>query len=143
MEAAQMKNGFTLIEVMIALCILMICIVAFARMQLVCIHAKSCGERLTRATVLGSTGLSALRYVPFTIQGLQAGWHADQNNPIKEGNIDFYRFWTVMDVAEGKDVMMYIAWSEKAKAWNFGSLTEMNSSHCPRIDLRELFLSQR
>jgi prepilin-type N-terminal cleavage/methylation domain-containing protein len=138
-----MRKGFTLIEVMIALCILMICIVAFARMQMVCIHAKGYGERLTRATVLGSTRLSALRTGQFTIQDLQAGWHPDQNNPIKEGNVEFYRFWSVMDVAEGKDVMMYITWGDKAKVWNFGSLEELNSSHCPRIDLRELFLSQR
>ncbi len=138
-----MRKGFTLIEVMIALCILMICIVAFARMQLVCIHAKGYGEQLTRATVLGGASLSALRSRQFTTQDLRMGWHKDQNNPIKEGNVDFYRFWSVMDVAGGKDVMMYIAWGDKAKVWNFGSFEELNSSHCPRIDLRELFLSQR
>jgi prepilin-type N-terminal cleavage/methylation domain-containing protein len=141
MEANQMKKGFTLIEVMIAMCILMICIVAFTKMQLVCIHAKGYGERLTRATILGSAGLSSLRNGQFTMQDLKAGWHPDQNNPIKEGNVDFYRFWSVMDVAEGKDVMMYIAWGDKAKIWNFGSLEELNSSPCPRIDLRELLLS--
>ncbi len=138
-----MRKGFTLIEVMIALCILMICIVAFAKMQMVCIHAKGYGEHLTRATVLGSSSLSALRNRQFTIEDLQAGWHLDQNNPIKEGNVDFYRFWSVTDVAQGKDVMMYIAWGDKAKVWSFGSFEELNSSHCPRIDLRELFLSQR
>jgi prepilin-type N-terminal cleavage/methylation domain-containing protein len=138
-----MRKGFTLIEVMIALCILMICIVAFARMQLVCIHAQGYGERLTRATVLGSAMLSSLRNERFTIQDLQSGWHPDQYNPIKEGNVNFYRFWSVMDVAEGKDVMMYIAWGDKTKIGNFGSFEELNSSHCPRIDLRELFLSQR
>jgi prepilin-type N-terminal cleavage/methylation domain-containing protein len=93
-----MRKGFSLIEVMIALCILMICISAFARMQLVCIHARGYGERLTRATVLGNAMLSSLRNEHFTIQDLHAGWHPDQKNPIKEGNIDFYRFWSVMDV---------------------------------------------
>jgi len=121
----------------------MICIVAFAKMQLVCIHAKGYGEQLTRAAVLGSASLSALRSTQFTIQDLQAGWHADQNNPIKEGNVDFYRFWSVTDVAGGKDVLVYVAWGDKTKVWNFGSLEELNSSPCPRIDLRELFLSQR
>ena len=138
-----MRKGFTLIEVMIAMCILMICIIAFARMQMVCFHAKGYGERLTRATVLGSARLSALRNGLFTIQDLQAGWHPDQNNPIKEDNVDFYRFWSVMDVAEGKDVMMYIAWGDKAKVWNFGSFDELNSSHCPHIYLHELFLGQK
>jgi prepilin-type N-terminal cleavage/methylation domain-containing protein len=138
-----MRRGFTLIEVMIALLILMICIVAFAKMQLVCIHAKGYGERLTRATVLGSSTLSILRNGRFTIQDLRGGWHSDQNNPIKEGNVDFYRFWSVTDNAEGKDVMMYIAWGDNARIWNFGSFEELNSSHCPRIGLHELFLSHR
>jgi prepilin-type N-terminal cleavage/methylation domain-containing protein len=137
-----MRKGFTLIEVMIALCILMISAVAFARMQLVCIHARGYGEHLTRATTLGSASISALRNRKSTIQDLQAGWHTDQNNPIEEGNADFYRFWSVTDVAEGKDVVMYIAWGDKAKVWNFGSFKELDSSHCPRIDLRELFLIQ-
>jgi hypothetical protein len=121
----------------------MICIVAFARMQLVCIHARGYGERLTRATVLGSAMLGSLRNEKFDMQDLHAGWHPDQNNPIKEGRVEFYRFWSVMDVAEGKDVRMYIAWGDKTKIGNFGSLEELNSSHCPRIDLRELFLSQK
>jgi prepilin-type N-terminal cleavage/methylation domain-containing protein len=138
-----MRKGFTLIEVMIALFILMICIVAFARMQLVCIHAKGYSERLTRATVLGSARLSILRIEPFTIQDLQTGWHLDQDNPIKYGKVDFYRFWSVKDVAEGKDVMMYIAWGDKVQVRNFGSLEELNSSSCPKISLRELFLNQR
>jgi prepilin-type N-terminal cleavage/methylation domain-containing protein len=138
-----MRKGFTLIEVMIAMCLLMICIVAFARMQLVCIHAKGYGEHITRATVLGSTGLSALRNGQITMPDLQAGWHPDQKNPIKEGNVDFYRFWSVLDVAEGKEVAMYIAWGDKSKVWNFGSLNELNSSRCPLINLHELFIRQR
>lgn len=135
-----MKRGTTLIEVMVALCILMICMAAFARMHLVCTYAKSSGEKLTRATVLGITKLGVMRNIQITEPLLHAGWHQDDMNPLPEGDIRFFRFWEVNDTSFGKDVSMYVAWADKERIriWNFGSLQELNSSRCPRIGLREL-----
>ena len=140
-----MKKGFTLIEVLISLCILMICILAFTRMNLACIHAKAYGERLTRATVIGNTKLCALRDQSLIIEDLQEGWHQDQNNPLKDGEATFYRFWTALDRTYGKDVIVFVAWDDRtrAKAGDFCSLEELKSSSCPFISLEEVFLNQR
>ena len=140
-----MKKGFTLIEVLISLCILMICILAFTKMNLACIHAKAYGERLTRATVLGNTKLCALRAQSLTLSDFHEGWHQDQNNPLKVGETTFYRFWTALDRIYGKDVIIFVAWDDKtrAKVRDFSSLEELKSSSCPCISLEEVFLNQR
>lgn len=142
MESDKMKRGFTLIEVMIALCMLMICIVASLKMCLMCSQAMSYGEKLTRATMMASTMLQNLRYMPFTMEDLNPGWHSDQDNPHRNGGTDYSRFWTVTETASGKDVRMFVAWADKGRpaATNFRSQLEMESNNCPHIDLRELIL---
>ena len=140
-----MKNGFSIIEVMLALCILMICLVALSRMHLVSIQAKVQGERITRATLLGGTMLGKFRNKEITIEELNKGWHHDPGNPNRENNADYYRFWSVRDTSEGKDVRMFVAWTERGRpdVKNFSSQEELESYPCPRIDLRETFLRQR
>lgn len=137
-----MRRGFTIIEVMIALCMLMLCIVASLKMCVMCNQAMSYGERLTRATMMASTMLQKLRNRPYTVEDLKPGWHADQDNPHRNGSTDFCRFWAVTETASGKDVRMFVAWADKGRpaATNFSSQPELESNGCPRIDLRELIL---
>ena len=143
MENAQMKTGFTLIEVMVSLCLLMICIVSFAKLYHVCIHAKTHGEYLTRATILGSTKLHALRVQPLTTTDLLQGWHEDRNNPITDNGMDFFRFWTVVEKPDGMDVTMFVIWGDKKgpEVRSFSSGEELKKSACPHIDLHEFFVN--
>ena len=72
-----MKKGFSLIEVMIALCILMVSAMAFFRMHMVCTQARAYADCLTRATVLGSSRMLHLDSLPATAPDLTEEWHQD------------------------------------------------------------------
>lgn len=135
--------GMTLIEVMIALCILMLSICAFARMHLAGVYANAYGECLTRATVLGNMKLSVLRTLPPDAAELQTRWHQDPRNPLSDGGRQFFRFWSVQDTPQGKDVTMYVAWGDRhrGRARSFTSREDFAFASCPRMELKELFLS--
>ena len=145
MEGVQVKKGFTLIEVMLSLCIIMVFVLAVSKLSVLAIHSKSYGEYLTYATVLGHSKLVSLRTLPFTCQELQQNWHQDPLNPLVSGGREFYRFWTVEDKPHGKEVILYVAWrgSQKGRSRNFGSLEDLRSSPCFRIDIRELLVDER
>jgi prepilin-type N-terminal cleavage/methylation domain-containing protein len=144
-EGAQVKKGFTLIEVMLSLCIIMFFVLAVSRLSILAIHSKSYGENITHATVLGHIKLVSLRSLPFTCQDLRQDWHQDPLNPLVSDGMEFYRFWTVADKPQGKDVTLYVAWhgSRIGRVRNFGSLEDLRSSQCARIDIREMFMDER
>jgi hypothetical protein len=137
-----MNRGFSLIEVLIALCILMMSCIAVAGLQVTCFRAKAYGEYVTRATVLGNSRLWDLRSVPEGVPELRQGWHQDQDNPIRDSGMPLYRFWSVSDRPEGKDIAVYVAWADgtRVRARDFGSLSELRSSRCPSIDLHDFRL---
>jgi Tfp pilus assembly protein PilV len=141
MEGDQVRKGFTLIEVMLSLCIIMVFVLAVSKLSILAVHSKSYGEYLTHATVLGHAKLVSLRSLSFTSQELQQNWHQDQQNPVISGGMEFYRFWSVADMPHGKEVSLYVVWHEgqKSRVKNFGSLEDLMTSQCPRICISEFF----
>lgn len=141
MEGNQVRKGFTLIEVMLSLCIIMVFVLAVSKLSILAVHSKSYGEYLTHATVLGNAKLVSLRSLSFTSQELQQSWHKDPQNPMISGGLEFYRFWSVADRPDGKEVSLYVVWHEeqKSRARNFGSLEDLMTSPCPRIYISEFY----
>jgi len=131
--------GFTLVEVMISLCLIMLCIFSVSKLSVLVFNSKSYGECLTRATVLGNTQLNHLRSQPMGSTELKKDWHQDKKNPIKSGASEFYRFWTVEDLPQGKEVTVFVAWPDRQMggADDFSSLEALKAGKCPRIQMTE------
>ena len=138
-----MRGGFSLVEVMIALCILMFSALAFFRMHLVCIQARAYAECHTRAAVLGSSLMMNLDSLPAAAPDLTEEWHQDPGNPVADSGMQFYRFWIVRQVPEGREATVYVAWNDKTRgrAANFGSEEAIAAAKCPRISFQELLLT--
>ena len=139
-----MKKGFTLIEVMVALVMVMVCVLAVAKLSVLAVQSKAYGEHLTRATMLGQAGILSLQALKETSPEILEGWHQDPLNPLSHDGMEFYRFWMVTQRPLGKEVTLYVAWHDRhgGRARGFGSLEGLMASPCPRIDLREFLVQE-
>lgn len=140
-----MRKGFSLVEVMVALCLLTISALAFFRMHVVCVQARAYGENLTRASVLGTSWMAHLESLPSSAPELAPRWHQDPGNPIMDSGVPFYRFWIIRETPRGLDATVYVAWTDKPRrrAADFGSEEQVGSASCPKISFRELLLTAR
>lgn len=145
MEGAQVRRGFSLIEVMVALCILMVTVLALFRMHLFCTRALSYTESFTRAAVLAGSSMMRLDTLPPDAPDLDGQWHQDPGNPIMDGNVLFYRFWVVHGNSGGRDASVYVAWTDRARASAaaFGSEGEIAAAACPKVCLSGLLVCPR
>jgi hypothetical protein len=132
-------HGFTLVEVMISLCLVMLCVFSVSKLSVLVFQSKSYGECLTRATVLGNSRLIYLRCQPLTAPELKKDWHQDSANPIKSGNAEFYRFWAVDDLPQGKEVTIFVTWHDRqmGRAGDVASMEDLKAGRCPRIKMAE------
>jgi len=135
MEGGEMNRGFSLLEVMITLVVIMLVFVATARISVVTAQSGRYSEALTAASVLGHTTLVRLKGLPCDSSDLESGWHQDPENPIEYGPGQYYRFWQVSAAAEGIRSDVHVAWDEgmRQEARNFGSFVELEQSGCPHI----------
>ncbi len=114
----QNEAGLTLIEVMIALAIFSIGILAVAQLQILNAKNNTTGNISTQATLLARAKIEDLKNMPFTHAELNIGTHIDVNNPINiqgtAGGI-FTRRWSVSgfagDPANWRQVDMTVSWN--------------------------------
>jgi prepilin-type N-terminal cleavage/methylation domain-containing protein len=141
MAGGEMR-GFTLIEVLIALCVIMVFFVGISKISVLTTRSSRYSEDLTYATTLGHSKLLGLKAVPTSSPLMSLDWHQDPDNPLSCQNKEFYRFWLVSKVPLGKEVRMYVAWKDKEKdsVYNFGSLGDLTGSQCSKIDFTDVFL---
>ena len=78
---SNMASGFTLIEVLIAISILSIGLLAVASMQVSAIRGNSHARGVTEATTLAQDRLEKLLSLSYTHTDLSAGPHTDLNPP--------------------------------------------------------------
>ena len=69
------RNGFSLIEVLIALVMLAVGLLAIGGMQIVSIKGNSFSQKMTQATVLTQDKLEELKKLPFADSNLSSGRH--------------------------------------------------------------------
>jgi type IV pilus assembly protein PilV len=119
-QGCSMKNtrGFTLIEILIAVAIFSIGILAVAKMQLWTVKNTTTGNLTTMATMLGRAQIEELKGVA-NVTTLTDG--ADPNNPIDaDGNPGgiFTRQWTVTNPLGGSDtrrIDVEVSWSRQGQ----------------------------
>jgi len=127
MSRAAMKNkalgeqGFTLLEVLIAVVILAVGLLAIGQMQIIAIRFNYQGRDTTQAITLATDQLECLKSLPFDHADLadtttdnnsdlsNTGTidHADPNNPV-DGK--YTRIWNVADNSDIKSVMVVVSW---------------------------------
>lgn len=86
------ENGFTLIEVMIAMAIFAVGILAVAGMQLSAIKGNTSSGKMTRAAIIAQTQMEQLAALKYDDALNAVGSHAYAGNPI-EGQYNVS--WTV------------------------------------------------
>jgi prepilin-type N-terminal cleavage/methylation domain-containing protein len=138
----QMRKGFSLIEVLVALFITMIIFMSVIKISVLSLRSNSYSESITYASILGHMKLGSLKHQSFDSAELKPQWHRDSLNPISYETKQFYRFWSVYDVSAGKKVILYTAWVDGERGINGGAVTmeDIQNGHCPNISFSDIFI---
>ena len=108
--------GFTLLEVLFAIVIVAVGLLAVAHMQLTAIQGNKAGGNLSVAIHLAEQELERLKASSFNGPDLAPGNHVDPNNPVNSngnpGGI-FTREWLVEDyTTSSKRITITVRWGE-------------------------------
>jgi len=114
-------RGLTLLEVMIALVILSIGLLALSGMQITSIQANSSGFKSTTAISLADQRMQQLKYLSFSSASLTAGIHAETPMTVSVGTSDgvhgvvYNRSYTVTDnspITGVKLIVYTVTWTD-------------------------------
>ncbi len=108
------KTGFTLLEVLIAISIFTVGILAVATLQVNAIRKNGLGNEVTQATSLAQMQIEALKRADINSAALAPGNYDDPNNPIDETEAyggTFTRSWDIADnSAYSRIVTVTVRW---------------------------------
>lgn len=107
------QNGFTFIELLIAMAILAIGMMAAVSMQFSSTRNNTNGNIVTQASMLAKTQLETLKNQDVT--NLAAGTYTDPNNPVdpdgQNGGI-YTRSWTIANLGTGaREITVRVQWT--------------------------------
>ena len=127
------KEGFSLIEVLVALVILAVGLLALAMFQITAIRGNAVASKWTTATQLSQDRLERFRHVPWvsiassnaagfntgTMQPVYANLPGAQgDNTITRGT-QFYRVWNVADNSTTlKTITVWTCWQDDLSQWH-------------------------
>jgi type IV pilus assembly protein PilV len=106
------NEGFTLLEVMIALVILSVGLLGLAALQLVAVKSNSFSSEMTYATMIAQQQIESLKSLPFTDGNLTPGSHTPPTPPNSKG-VQYIITWTVTDNAPAtnmKTIALTVTW---------------------------------
>jgi type IV pilus modification protein PilV len=120
------QRGFTVIEVMIALTILLVGIAGLLSMQLTAMRATSFSRHATEASMLAEDKMEALRTEPFATLVSGTETEVDSRGLANSGGI-YTRDWTVTVVGSDTFVKVEVAWPEQGgEVFRIGMTTVRN-----------------
>ncbi len=104
-------EGFTLIEVMIALVILAVGILALGTMQIVSIRTNAFSSEMTYSTMLAQQRMEILRNLAYNDTDLNSGHHDELPTIIGDKGASYTVTWDVdTSVADMKTITVDITW---------------------------------
>lgn len=108
-------NGFTLIEVTIAIFMLVVAFMGVASTTVMVVNGNAISKMATTASAIASAKLEDLKSMPITDSNLAAGSHTDAENPLQGL---YTRSWSVTDVMDAsgtgvsyKTISLTVTWS--------------------------------
>ena len=104
------KQGFTLLEIIIALSILSIGLLGLASLQLTAIRGKAFAEDFSKEEILAASRMRSLLALPYTDADLTAGSHTDPSPPS-----GYEVTWQVSDndpVKSTKTIVLTVTWAD-------------------------------
>jgi len=140
MKITLQKDGFTLLEVLIALLILGVALLGMALMQINAINTNKTGNDITQGTLLGEQRLEEMKAQAFdqitTSTGISGGspdtaaitspsFPAGQKTAL--GGMTYYQVWNVSG-ADPKEITAYVLWRDRFGFWHRVSLKTSRSS---------------
>ena len=109
-NSVSKRNGFSLIEVMVALVLLAVGLLAIGGMQIVSIRGNAFSQKVTQATVLTQSKLEDLKKLPFADSSLSSGVH---DEGVLSGS-GFSRSYDVESISTTlKAVTVSVQWTEE------------------------------
>lgn len=140
MKVTLQKDGFTLIEVMVALFILAVALLGMGLMQVNAITTNKRSNEMAQATLLGEQVLEQMKVQAFdqitTSAGISAGnpdtaaiaspsFPTGQKSTI--GGVTFCRVWDVSGT-DPRQITAYVLWQDRFGLWHRVSLKTSRSS---------------
>jgi type IV pilus assembly protein PilV len=107
------KEGFTLIEIMIALVVLSIGLIALAGLQMSAMRGNTLSKRMTTAVSIANARIEQIKNMPY------ANIQSESSTQVTESNMTFTRQVTVSNdipVANTKTVNVTVTWKNGAKS---------------------------
>jgi len=104
------EQGFTLLEIMIAVSILAIGLLAVASLQITSIRGNAFASGVTEGTTLATDRIEKLLALPYTDTALSAGSHTESNPPS-----GYAVTWQVTDdtpLINTKTIDLTVTWSD-------------------------------
>jgi type IV pilus assembly protein PilV len=110
----SIEEGFTLVEIMIALVVLSVGLVALAGLQISAIRGNAFSKRMTTAVSVANTRIEQIKNMPY------ANIQPESSTQITESNINFTRQVTVTNnspLPNTKTVNVTVTWKEGSKSF--------------------------
>jgi prepilin-type N-terminal cleavage/methylation domain-containing protein len=118
-ESMKAQNGFTLLEVIVAISILMFGILAVASMQSASIQGNDFSISLTEGTTLAADRVEKLVALPYTHADLTATTGTPHTAATTSPFTGYAVSWTVTDnspITDTKTVLVTVSWTEHGNA---------------------------
>jgi type IV pilus assembly protein PilV len=129
MTFTRNETGFSLLEVLVAISIFSIGLLAVATMQVTAIQGNRLSHEVTQATRLAEMQIETLKAEDRNSDALAEGSYVDPNNPIDETGTaggSYQRSWLVTNqTATSKAISVTVTWNAVGKDHRvvLGSLT--------------------
>ena len=108
----ELESGFTLIEVMMAMVVLAVGLMAVAGMQVISIQSNTGNRDITEASTLALDKLEFLKVLPRDDNRIRAGDHVDPDNPIGD---KYIVSWNVINNQDTKAITILVDWTSGHK----------------------------
>jgi len=116
------QKGFSLLEILIAISILAVGLLALAQMQITSIQGNAFSSRTTDATTFAQDALEQLMALDYTDADLTDGWHppgsqaqVSATQQAQPGGVTYTLSWDVTEnspIDDVKTIDMTVTWSE-------------------------------